>query len=130
VHDELSSKVPAESEDQPERRRVFTKFLDKLEQVMSLEIKCTLILDDPLGNSYLQNLYAPEPDPAMTIEEYKRTFEQNEALGLNDMRLENYEGIQAEQHPAEHSEVEEEQELTEEQKEAEEISGGGVSGGY
>ncbi|KAG0314468.1 hypothetical protein BGZ97_009284, partial [Linnemannia gamsii] len=104
VHDELSSKVPAESEDQPERRRVFTKFLDKLEQVMSLEIKCTLILDDPLGNSYLQNLYAPEPDPAMTIEEYKRTFEQNEALGLNDMRLENYEGIQAEQHPAEHSE--------------------------
>lgn len=35
VHDELSSKVPNESEDQPERRRVFTKFLDKLEQVES-----------------------------------------------------------------------------------------------
>ncbi|KAF9140995.1 nucleolar zinc-finger protein [Linnemannia schmuckeri] len=131
VHDELSSKVPAESEDQPERRRVFTKFLDKLEQVMSLEIKCTLILDDPLGNSYLQNLYAPEPDPAMTIEEYKRTFEQNEGLGLNDMRLEGYEGIEDEHHHAAHSEAEENQEeLTEEQKEAEEISGDGVSGGH
>ncbi|KAF9275148.1 hypothetical protein BGZ88_002523 [Linnemannia elongata] len=131
VHEELSSKVPAESENQPERRRVFTKFLDKLEQVMSLEIKSTLILDDPLGNSYLQNLYAPEPDPAMTIEEYKRTFEQNEALGLNDMRLEHYEGVVDEHHHAGHSEAEEEhEELTEEQKEAEEISGGGVSGGH
>ncbi|KAF9899791.1 nucleolar zinc-finger protein [Linnemannia zychae] len=133
VHEELSSKVPHESENEPERRRVFTKFLDKLEQVMSLEIKSTLILDDPLGNSYLQNLYAPEPDPAMTIEEYKRTFEQNEGLGLNDMRLEGYEGI-VDEHPAHTGELEdveeEEEELTEEQKEADEISGDGVSGGH
>ncbi|KAF9541817.1 hypothetical protein EC957_002652 [Mortierella hygrophila] len=131
VHDELSSKVPGESENEPERRRVFTKFLDKLEQVISLKIKSTLILDDPLANSYLQNLYAPEPDPAMTIEEYKRTFDQNEGLGLNDMRLENYEGIVDEEHHADHSEAEKEhEELTEEQKEAEEISGDGVSGGH
>ena len=127
VYDELSSKVPAESEDQPERRRVFTKFLEKLEQVMSLEIKSTLILDDPLGNSYLQNLYAPEPDPAMTIEEYKRTHEQNEALGLNDMRLDNYEGVHDEE--PHHLETHHE-DLTEAQKEAEEISGDGVSGGH
>ncbi|KAF9300833.1 nucleolar zinc-finger protein [Mortierella antarctica] len=134
VHDELSSKVPHESEDQPERRRVFTKFLDKLEQVMSLEIKCTLILDDPLGNSYLQNLYAPEPDPAMTIEEYERTFEQNEALGLNDMRLEGYEhGAHSDAEHHDHEEHKGEahhEELTAEQKEADEISGGGVSGGF
>ncbi|KAG0268841.1 nucleolar zinc-finger protein [Linnemannia exigua] len=130
VHEELSSKVPHESEDQPERRRVFTKFLDKLEQVMSLEIKSTLILDDPLGNSYLQNLYAPEPDPAMTIEEYKRTFEQNESLGLNDMRLEDYEGLEDEYHAHGLENVEEEEELTEEQKEADETSGDGVSGGH
>ncbi|KAF9928427.1 hypothetical protein BGZ65_006286 [Modicella reniformis] len=131
VHDELSSKVPHETEDQPERRRIFTKFLDKLEQVMSLEIKSTLILDDPLGNSYLQNVYAPEPDPAMATEEYTRTFEQNEFLGLNDMRLENYEDD--EQHAnTEHHETEShhEEELTSEQKEAEEISGQGVSGGH
>ncbi|KAG0200239.1 nucleolar zinc-finger protein [Mortierella sp. GBA30] len=134
VHDELSSKVPHESEDQPERRRVFTKFLDSLEKVMSLEIKSTLILDDPLGNSYLQNLYAPEPDPAMTIEEYKRTYEQNDALGLNDIRLENYESHDehhsgAEAHSeSEHHEVHEE--MTQEQKDADEISGSGVSGGH
>ncbi|KAF9354504.1 nucleolar zinc-finger protein [Mortierella sp. NVP85] len=130
VHDELSSKVPHESEDQPERRRVFTKFLDKLEQVMSLEIKSTLILDDPLGNSYLQNLYAPDPDPALTIEEYKRTFEQNESLGLNDIRLEDYEGDHTEAHHLATVTEQDEEELTLEQKEAEEISGEGVSGGF
>lgn len=98
---------------------------------MSLEIKCTLILDDPLGNSYLQNLYAPEPDPAMTIEEYERTFEQNETLGLNDMRLEGYEdGAHSEAEHHEHKEEAHREELTDEQKEADEISGGGVSGGF
>lgn len=51
----------------------------------------TLILDDPLANSYLQNLYAPDPDPNMTTEMYDRTFDQNEDLGLNDMKLEGYE---------------------------------------
>lgn len=51
----------------------------------------TVVLDDPLSNSYLQNLYAPDPDPNMTQELYDRTFEQNEELGLNDIRLEGYE---------------------------------------
>ena len=37
-----------------------------------------------------QNLYAPDPDPEMTIEKYERTFEQNEELGINDMKTENY----------------------------------------
>jgi zinc finger protein len=58
---------------------------------LKLEINpFTLILDDPLANSYLQNLYAPDPDPNMLIEEYQRTWDQNEAFGLNDIVLENY----------------------------------------
>lgn len=51
----------------------------------------TLIIDDPLANSYLQNIYAPDIDPNMTIELYERTWEQNEELGLNDMKVEGYE---------------------------------------
>lgn len=51
----------------------------------------TIILDDPLANSYLQNLYAPDPDPNMTIETYERTWDQNEELGLNDIKVEGYE---------------------------------------
>uniref|UniRef100_A0A3Q3ITX4 Zinc finger ZPR1-type domain-containing protein n=1 Tax=Monopterus albus TaxID=43700 RepID=A0A3Q3ITX4_MONAL len=37
-----------------------------------------------------ENVYAPEADPEMTVEKYTRSFEQNEELGLNDMRTEGY----------------------------------------
>ena len=50
-----------------------------------------MILEDPLANSYLQNIYAPDPDPNMTIELYDRSWEENEELGLNDIKVENYE---------------------------------------
>ena len=42
-------------------------------------------------NFLFQNVYAPEPDPEMTIEHYDRTDEQNEDLGIADMNTENYE---------------------------------------
>jgi zinc finger protein len=61
-------------------------------QVKSAERPFTVILDDPLANSYVQNLYAPDPDPNMTVEQYDRTWEQNEDLGLNDIKVEGYEG--------------------------------------
>jgi len=38
-----------------------------------------------------QNVYAPEEDPELKVEHYERTFEQNEDLGLNDMKTEGYE---------------------------------------
>jgi zinc finger protein len=60
-------------------------------QVIAAERPFTVILDDPLANSYLQNSYAPDDDPNITVEIYERTFEQNEDLGLNDIKLENYE---------------------------------------
>jgi len=52
--------------------------------------KFVLILDDPNDNSYIQNIFSPEIDPNLTVEIYERTFEQNEELGLNDMKTENY----------------------------------------
>lgn len=63
----------------------------ELFQVKNAERQFTIILDDPLANSYMQNLYAPDPDPNMTIELYDRTFEENEELGLNDIKVEGYE---------------------------------------
>jgi len=59
-------------------------------QVKSASEPFTLVLDDPLANSYIQSLYAPDPDPAITVDVYERTWEQNEELGLNDMRVEGY----------------------------------------
>lgn len=42
----------------------------------------TIILDDPTGNSFLENPNAPKSDPRMKVRYYVRTQEQNEALGF------------------------------------------------
>ncbi|XP_028564168.2 zinc finger protein ZPR1 isoform X1 [Podarcis muralis] len=63
----------------------------KLQQVVDGQLRIHFVLDDPAGNSYLQNVYAPEEDPEMRVEHYERQFEQNEELGLNDMKTEGYE---------------------------------------
>lgn len=68
-----------------------SEFGSKIEKIIAGEMDVHITLDDPAGNSYLQNVYAPEPDPEMKIEKYTRTFEQNEDLGLNDMKTEGYE---------------------------------------
>lgn len=65
-------------------------FGEKLDKVMAGEMDVHIVLDDPTGNSYMQNVYAPDPDPEITTEKYTRTFEQNEDLGLNDMKTEGY----------------------------------------
>ena len=62
----------------------------KLEQVRNGELFVTLIMDDPSGNSYVQNFYAPDPDPEMTVVHYERNKEQNEELGIDMMKTENY----------------------------------------
>lgn len=66
-------------------------FGEKLDKIIAGEMDVHVVLDDPAGNSYLQNVYAPDPDPEMTTEKYERTFEQNEELGLNDMKTDGYE---------------------------------------
>lgn len=73
------------------RLQRLSEFGEKIDKIVAGEMKVRLILDDPAGNSYLQNVYAPDPDPEITIEKYTRTFEQNEDLGLNDMKTEGYE---------------------------------------
>jgi len=68
------------------------EFTQKMEDVITgKRLGVHIILDDPAGNSYLQNVYAPEDDPEMEIVHYIRSFEQNDELGLNDLKVENYE---------------------------------------
>ncbi|GAB0091911.1 ZPR1 [Sergentomyia squamirostris] len=67
------------------------KFIETLEDIIAGKKKVTLILDDPAGNSYVQSLVdGDEMDENLTITKYTRTFDQNEELGLNDMKTENY----------------------------------------
>jgi zinc finger protein len=68
----------------------FTTFLDRLRVLETGNEPFTLILDDPVSNSYIQNLYAPDDDPQLHVEEYTRTWEQDEDLGLHQMNVENY----------------------------------------
>lgn len=66
----------------------FQEFLVKLDDLKEGKIlPFTLILDDPMSNCFIQNPHYPEDDPKVTVEEYERTFEQNEDLGLNDMMV-------------------------------------------
>ncbi|KAF9035231.1 ZPR1 zinc-finger domain-containing protein [Panaeolus papilionaceus] len=92
VYEELAEKafVSGDSSEHEEKKK-FEQFLVGLKAVKNAEIPFTLILDDPLANSYIQNLYAPDPDPNMETEFYERSFDQNEELGLNDIKVEGYE---------------------------------------
>ncbi|CAL8084221.1 unnamed protein product [Orchesella dallaii] len=71
----------------PEFKNKVQKFCAELDRLLTGEHEFTLILDDPAGNCYIQNVWAPEEDPELDTEEYERTFEQNEEMGLNDMNV-------------------------------------------
>ncbi|KAH6615319.1 ZPR1 zinc-finger domain-containing protein [Boeremia exigua] len=66
-------------------------FFDQLGSAIDGNEKFTVILEDPLASSYIQSFTAPEPDPQIKVEEYDRTEEEEEELGLRDMKTEGYE---------------------------------------
>ena len=70
-----------------DEKQRFSTFLETMKRAIAGEMPFTLIVDDPLAASYIQNLYAPEADPNMVTEEYERTREQDEDLGIADMNL-------------------------------------------
>lgn len=87
VYEELESRVfsqTSDSMDEPTKER-WKAFFGKLRDALDGKVKFTVIMEDPLAGSYIQNVYAPDPDPNMKIEDYERTQEQNEDYGLNDM---------------------------------------------
>lgn len=90
VLEELNTRVfsqTSDSMDEATKTRWGT-FLARLQDAIDGSIPFTIIMIDPLASSYIQNVYAPDNDPNMSIEEFERTHEQNEDLGLNDMNTE------------------------------------------
>ena len=61
-------------------------FFAGLDKAIRGEMEFTIELEDPMGGSYVQSVTAPEPDPQIEVEEYTRTAEENDDLGLTDMR--------------------------------------------
>lgn len=88
VLEELHSRVFTQTSDSmdEEAKTNWTTFFARLQDAIDGKIPFTIKMQDPLASSYIQNLYAPDADPNMEITEFERTFEQNESLGLNDMK--------------------------------------------
>jgi len=87
--DELERNNPFGQGDSANDKK-FLAFLDQLKELKEGKKPFTLIIDDPADNCFIYNPFAPEVDPKLTIEKYERTEEQNEALGITDMVVENY----------------------------------------
>ena len=80
--DALDQLQPVRRIQMPEQAAAIDTYIAKLNQHAEGKHEFTLILDDPTGNSHIENLLAPAPDPQMTLEHYERTDEQNAALGF------------------------------------------------
>ena len=82
----------------PEDKKIgWEKFFAALNKAIAGESQYTILLEDPLANSYVQDLFVPEPDPRLHEEEYERTEEENEELGISDMKTRMGQGGEYEQ---------------------------------
>ena len=70
----------------------WARFFGRLDDAIEGKLKFTITLQDPMANSYVQDLCSPAADPQLTIEEYTRTDEEEDDLGLKDMKVDGYEG--------------------------------------
>ena len=71
-------------------RGKWKEFFDGIGEAIKGERKFTVVLKDPLASSYVQNLCFPAADPQIETEDYERTAEEEEDLGLSDMNTEGY----------------------------------------
>lgn len=79
-----------------ETRAKFEEFLSALEGfTRGTRMPFTLVLRDPLGNSFvsapLGSFLPPEADDNLTLEEFERSFEENDEFGLNDIKTSEFE---------------------------------------
>lgn len=86
---ETSTALTGDSVD-PDIASRMENFISQLDQILQGNKKVTLILDDPAGNSYVQSLSDNGTDDRLKIIKYTRSFDQNEELGINDMKVDNY----------------------------------------
>lgn len=96
IRDDLHSNIYGDNESNHDSIDTTTKtrwdaFFAQLDSAIGGNSAFTIVLEDPLASSYVQSFAAPEPDAQMTVEEYQRTEEEEEDLGLRDIKVEGYE---------------------------------------
>lgn len=89
VADHLSENNPFGDSDKVFFQRM-EKLLKELKDCREGNMAFTMILVDPLGHSFMQNPNFPDADPSVLVEEFERTEDQNDFLGLSDMKVDNY----------------------------------------
>ena len=73
-----------------ESKQAWHTFFAGLTEAIESKKEFTLVLEDPLASSYVQSQTAPDPDPQIEVEDYERTEQEEEDLGLKDLKTENY----------------------------------------
>ncbi|KMZ62218.1 Zinc finger protein ZPR1 [Zostera marina] len=66
----------------PHTAKAIEEFLEKLRSFAVGNSSFSFILDDPTGNSFIENPYAPASDSLLSIKYYERTYAQQEAMGF------------------------------------------------
>lgn len=96
LSDQLANVGPfllGDSTPQDEKAKKLAFIIEQLKLIASgKRLGVSFELKDPAGNSYVQNLYAPDPDPELEVIDYERTPEENDDLGITDMNTTNYDG--------------------------------------
>jgi len=76
-------------------RSEWDAFFGRLESCITGETPFTLVLRDPLASCYISagaTFDDPTVDPRLGAEEFERTFEEDEDLGLHDIDVEGHDG--------------------------------------
>ncbi|XP_028067737.1 zinc finger protein ZPR1-like [Camellia sinensis] len=79
--DEIEALQEERKKVDPQSAEAINRFLPKLRACAKGESSFTIILDDPAGNSFIENPFAPSPDPSSIIKFYERTPKQQASLG-------------------------------------------------
>lgn len=91
IFSDQTADLPAGDSMPASEKAVWDRFFSRLDSAIKGGLKFHVILEDPLANSYIQDIYEPEPDPRLRVEEYIRSDQEDDELGLKDMKTEGYE---------------------------------------
>ena len=89
IYDTGDENAPSDAMTENDKQN-WKKFFAQLDKALAVEIPYTIVMEDPLADSYCQNFDVPGPgnDPQLRSEEYDRTEEEEDDLGLLDMKTE------------------------------------------
>ena len=87
VYDVDEETAPPDSMAETDQQK-WSNFFKQIDQAITVEKPYTVIMEDPLADSYCQNFDVPGPgqDPQIQEEDYDRTEEDEDYLGLADMK--------------------------------------------